>query len=99
MSRPATATVESAEVARTSAATPAARPPAQVRLALIDSYRGFVVLLMMAEALRFKAVSRALPDSGFWDFLTHHQSHSAWVGCTLHDLIQPSFTFLVGVAQ
>jgi predicted acyltransferase len=26
------------------------------------------------------------------------QSHVAWVGCSLHDLIQPSFSFLVGVA-
>ena len=70
----------------------------QARLTSMDAYRGFVMLLMMAEVLRFKAVSRAIPESGFWDFLTHHQSHSAWVGCTLHDLIQPSFTFLVGVA-
>ena len=72
--------------------------PAQLRLASIDAYRGVVMLLMMGEVLRFKAVSRAIPDSGFWGFLAHHQSHSAWVGCTLHDLIQPSFTFLVGVA-
>ncbi|RYF59081.1 MAG: hypothetical protein EOO39_33590, partial [Cytophagaceae bacterium] len=27
-----------------------------------------------------------------------HQSHVEWFGCTLHDLIQPSFSFLVGVA-
>jgi heparan-alpha-glucosaminide N-acetyltransferase len=70
----------------------------QLRVGSIDAYRGLVMLLMMAEVLRFKAVSRAIPDSGFWSFLAHHQSHSAWVGCTLHDLIQPSFTFLVGVA-
>jgi predicted acyltransferase len=70
----------------------------QLRVGSIDAYRGLVMLLMMAEVLRFKVVSRAIPDSGFWGFLAHHQSHSAWVGCTLHDLIQPSFTFLVGVA-
>ena len=33
-----------------------------------------------------------------WDFLAFHQSHVAWEGCSLHDLIQPSFSFLVGVA-
>lgn len=33
-----------------------------------------------------------------WSFLAHHQSHVEWHGCTLHDLIQPSFSFLVGVA-
>ena len=36
--------------------------------------------------------------TGFWELLCHHQSHVEWVGCSLHDLIQPSFSFLVGVA-
>ena len=68
-----------------------------LRLASIDAYRGLVMLLMMAEVLSFCAVSQALPDSGFWRFLCHHQSHAQWVGCSLHDLIQPGFSFLVGV--
>jgi predicted acyltransferase len=74
--------------------------PAQTstRLVSIDAYRGFVMLLMMGEVLSLGRVARALPDSGFWAFLAHQQSHVAWVGCTLHDLIQPSFSFLVGVA-
>ncbi len=38
------------------------------------------------------------PRERFWKFLCHHQSHVEWVGCSLHDLIQPSFSFLVGVA-
>lgn len=69
-----------------------------VRLASMDSYRGFVMLLMMAEVLRFTTVSHALPESAFWRFLSYHQSHAPWFGCSLHDLIQPSFSFLVGVA-
>lgn len=68
------------------------------RLVSVDAYRGFVMLLMMAEVLRLSRVSQALPDSGFWKFLAYHQSHVEWVGCSLHDLIQPSFSFLVGVA-
>jgi predicted acyltransferase len=36
--------------------------------------------------------------SKFWAFLAHQQSHALWVGCTLHDMIQPSFSFIVGVA-
>ncbi|MBY0457354.1 MAG: hypothetical protein K2V38_08460, partial [Gemmataceae bacterium] len=36
--------------------------------------------------------------SGLWEFLAFHQSHVEWRGCSLHDLIQPSFSFLVGVA-
>jgi len=68
------------------------------RIASVDAYRGFVMLLMMAEVLNFRHVSESLPNSGFWRFLFHHQDHVAWVGCSLHDMIQPSFSFLVGVA-
>lgn len=56
------------------------------------------MFLMMAEVLRLCRVSRALPGNGFWEFLCYHQTHVEWIGCTLHDLIQPSFSFLVGVA-
>jgi predicted acyltransferase len=68
------------------------------RLASIDAYRGLVMFLMMAEVLRLCTVAKALPGSTFWQFLCHHQSHAEWVGCSLHDLIQPGFSFLVGVA-
>lgn len=68
------------------------------RLISLDAYRGFVMFLMMAEVLRLRSVSEAFPESGFWEFLAHHQSHVPWVGCSLHDLIQPSFSFIVGVA-
>ncbi len=56
----------------------------------LDVYRGFVMLLMMAEVLH---LSRVAPG-----FIGYHQSHVDWAGCSLHDLIQPSFSFLVGVA-
>jgi predicted acyltransferase len=68
------------------------------RIASVDVYRGFVMLLMMAEVLSFRHVAEALPDNSFWQFLYFHQDHVPWVGCSLHDLIQPSFSFLVGVA-
>jgi heparan-alpha-glucosaminide N-acetyltransferase len=64
----------------------------------MDAYRGFVMFLMMAEVLRLGRVAHARPDSPFWQFLAHHQDHVQWIGCSLHDLIQPSFSFLVGVA-
>jgi heparan-alpha-glucosaminide N-acetyltransferase len=76
--------------------------PPQIRLGSIDAYRGFVMLLMMAEVLRLSAVAQAWPEFSwrkpFWEFLALNQSHVEWAGCTLHDLIQPSFSFLVGVA-
>ncbi len=64
----------------------------------VDAYRGFVMLLMMAEVLHFSQIARAFPDNWFWQTLAYHQSHVAWEGCSLHDMIQPSFSFLVGVA-
>jgi heparan-alpha-glucosaminide N-acetyltransferase len=76
----------------------AADKTAPPRLASIDAYRGLVMLLMMGEVLAFCDVSANIPTSGFWRFLCSQQSHVAWVGCSLHDLIQPSFSFLVGVA-
>lgn len=68
------------------------------RLVSMDAYRGFVMLLIAAEELDFSRVSRLKPGSAFWHLLAHHQSHVSWIGCSLHDLIQPSFSFLVGVA-
>jgi len=64
----------------------------------MDAYRGFVMLLMAGELLRFSDLHEAMPTSGFWAFLAFQQSHVDWAGCSLHDLIQPSFSFLVGVA-
>src|ERR1044072_5082088 len=75
-----------------------AREVVPPRVASVDAYRGFVMLLMMAEVLDFCSVSENIPGSGFWKFLCHQQSHVEWVGCSLHDMIQPSFSFLVGVA-
>ncbi len=76
----------------------AAAPAVSARLSSVDAYRGWVMLLMMAEVLRLREVSAALPDSGLWKFLSWQQTHVEWVGASLHDLIQPSFSFLVGVA-
>ena len=77
---------------------PAVSPPLPGRLTSVDVYRGFVMLLLLAESLRSCEVADALPGSVFWAFFCHHQSHVPWVGASLHDLIQPSFSFLVGVA-
>ena len=64
----------------------------------IDAYRGFVMLLMMGEVLRFGLLARAFPGNWFVGLLAFNQDHVQWAGCSLHDMIQPSFTFLVGVA-
>jgi predicted acyltransferase len=51
----------------------------------------------MAEVLQLRKVAEAVP-SDFWKFLAWQQTHVEWAGCTLHDLIQPGFSFLVGAA-
>jgi heparan-alpha-glucosaminide N-acetyltransferase len=67
------------------------------RLSSLDVYRGGVMFLMLGHILHFSRISQALPENAVWAFLSYHQSHLPWVGCTLHDMIQPSFSFLVGV--
>ena len=89
-----TAPADAPTPART--ATPPPLPTA--RAGSVDAYRGLVMFLMMAEVLHTGDVAKALPDSEFWRFLAHHQTPRRWIGCSLHDLIQPSFSFLVGVA-
>jgi predicted acyltransferase len=91
--------MEDSATAEKHAATGAAVNPALPlnRIASVDVYRGFVMLLMMAEVLAFSRVSRALPNSTFWQIMSFNQSHVEWVWLGLHDMIQPSFTFLVGV--
>src|SRR6266853_6578844 len=64
----------------------------------IDAYRGLVMLLMMAEVLQLSRVAAAYPTSFFWKILAFNQTHVEWFGCSLHDTIQPGFSFLVGVA-
>ncbi len=64
----------------------------------LDVYRGFVMFLMAAEMLQVPEVARSFPDSTLWQWLKFHSEHVAWTGCSLHDLIQPSFSFMVGVA-
>jgi predicted acyltransferase len=91
----------------TASVLPAAKPVALVdpamrsstRLASIDAYRGLVMFLMMAEVLHLARVSAAYPESGIWRFLAWHQTHVPWTGCTLHDLIQPSFSLASRLAR
>src|SRR6202142_1856751 len=72
--------------------------PQVTRNIAVDAYRGWVMLLMMAEVLELARVAHAYPGNWFWAFLGYNQTHVEWAGCSLHDMIQPSFSFLVGVA-
>lgn len=91
------------QITPTTESTPAIHEAALVgpvagRNVAIDVYRGFVMLLMMAEVLQLSRVAAAYPASLFWKVLAFNQTHVEWFGCSLHDTIQPGFSFLVGVA-
>lgn len=90
--------MQAVPASHTGTAAPRALILPSPRHAAIDAYRGFVMLLMMAEVLRFSQVAKSFPGNPVWGLLAFNQSHVEWAGCSLHDLIQPSFSFLVGVA-
>jgi heparan-alpha-glucosaminide N-acetyltransferase len=78
------------------ATSPPGRGPS--RLVSLDAYRGFVMLLMISAGLGIPKVAAHFKDSAAWQFFAYQTEHAAWRGCTLWDLIQPSFMFIVGVA-
>ncbi len=68
------------------------------RLWSIDVFRGWVMFMMLAHVFGFCKISEQLPDNRFWGWLCFQWDHVAWRGMSLHDLIQPGFSFLVGTA-
>ena len=77
---------------------PPAPPAAPARVAAIDILRSLVCLMMLAEVLRLPKLAAAHPDSPAWQWAGWIQTHAVWGGLTPHDLIQPMFSFLVGVS-
>ena len=73
-------------------------PAPAARNVAVDAFRGFVMFLMMAEVLNLARVAAAFPGNWLFGVLAYHQTHVDWTGASLHDLIQPAFSLLVGVA-
>src|SRR3984885_11506442 len=94
--------IESAQVDSPVAEAPVAGPESSdettTRLVSLDVFRGFVMVLMLGEVMRLFDVARAFPHSLFWRIIGFNTDHVDWQGCSLHDLIQPAFSFLVGAA-
>jgi heparan-alpha-glucosaminide N-acetyltransferase len=67
------------------------------RLLSLDAFRGFIMLLMASSGFGIVQMAAANPGS-WWEFIKPQFEHQAWQGCSLWDLIQPSFMFMVGVA-
>jgi heparan-alpha-glucosaminide N-acetyltransferase len=74
------------------------------RLVSLDAYRGFTMFLMASAGLALNDVGRLatekeLQSASVWRAIGYQTEHASWVGCTLWDLIQPSFMFIVGVSM
>jgi heparan-alpha-glucosaminide N-acetyltransferase len=78
---------------------PAQKSTISERLVSLDAFRGTIMLLMLNEATRLPLVARSFPHSAIWAFIAFNTDHVEWQGCSLHDLIQPGFSFLVGAAM
>ncbi|MCX6857903.1 MAG: DUF5009 domain-containing protein [Verrucomicrobia bacterium] len=68
------------------------------RLSSLDVYRGMVMFLVGMRLMELDEAALQFPDSAIWQFIGFHSSHVPWVGCSLNDLIHPSFAFLTGTA-
>lgn len=68
------------------------------RIVSLDAFRGLVMVLMLGERMRLPEVARSFPHSAIWALIAYNTEHVDWQGCSLHDLIQPAFSFLVGTS-
>ncbi|MBX3436435.1 MAG: hypothetical protein KF861_03020 [Planctomycetaceae bacterium] len=85
----------------------------QSRLASLDAYRGFIMMMLAASGFgisRFTSLPDESPvwqvrDHAFWQALSFHFDHPPWesrfglMSVSAWDLIQPAFMFMVGVAM
>jgi heparan-alpha-glucosaminide N-acetyltransferase len=85
-------------VENTAIALPESKPEATTRLVSFDAFRGLVMALILNERLRLPEVALSFPHSSIWAAIAYNTDHVQWQGCSLHDLIQPAFSFLVGAA-
>ncbi len=84
---------------RDSSTTTDVLPHPAARLVSLDAYRGATMLLMASGGLGIgELVERRYAGQPFWDWIAYQVEHVEWTGCSLWDLIQPSFMFMVGVA-
>jgi heparan-alpha-glucosaminide N-acetyltransferase len=73
----------------------------RTRLTSLDVFRGLVMLLLIPDVyggLSFYAMAARDPHNPLWSFLAQQFTHAQWSGCTIWDLVMPSFVFIIGVS-
>ncbi len=65
------------------------------RLLSLDAYRGLIMFTLISHGLGL-SVLKNYPG---WEWLARQVDHVDWTGCVFWDLIQPAFTFMVGMAM
>jgi len=73
-------------------------PPKPERLLSLDTYRGFLMLVLATSAFQIHKLAADVKSGPVWSFLSYQFSHPEWRSCSFWDLVQPSFMFMVGVA-
>ena len=73
-------------------------PPKPERLLSLDTYRGFLMMVLATSAFQIHKLAPSIKEGPVWKFLSYQFSHPEWRSCSFWDLVQPSFMFMVGVA-
>jgi len=69
------------------------------RMLSLDAFRGFTMLLLLAEGTHlYGAILRSTPEGSLLHSVATQFTHHPWNGLRFWDLVQPAFMFIVGVA-
>src|SRR4051812_33798588 len=65
------------------------------RAAWLDAFRGFTMLCLISRGFGIPRFAK----TGEMPFVVYQFEHTAWIGWTVWDFIQPFFMFIVGAAM
>lgn len=89
------ATLEELETLVGAPPTPPPQKPGAGRLASLDAFRGFIMIVLAANGFGWRHLAKN-PD---FSWIAAQFEHVPWTGLVFWDLIQPAFMFMVGVAM
>ncbi|MBI4680318.1 MAG: DUF5009 domain-containing protein [Nitrospirae bacterium] len=74
--------------------------PYNERLMSLDLFRGITMLLLLAEGTHlYYFLNVAAPENSIFQIIAKQLYHAKWHGMNFWDLIQPYFTFIIGVGM